>query len=60
MSEETFVCVACGHRLPLAVRHEEAPEYCVLDYISEADQEFIEQVVAEVLSPEFQGGLNWR
>lgn len=49
-SEKPFVCGRCGHRLPVACRHPEAPEYCVLDYVSPSDAAFIARVVEEVMA----------
>ncbi len=46
----TFVCERCGHHLPRTVEHEEKPGVCVLDYVSEKDQERINRIVHEVMT----------
>ena len=45
--EETFICEHCNHELPVEYKHEEKPEVCFLDFISEKDEQIIKQAVEE-------------
>lgn len=45
--EETFICEECRHELPVAYRHEEQPEVCCLDFVSEKNKQEIKEAVEE-------------
>lgn len=47
---EKFTCAECGHALPIEYQHEEMPGVCFLDYVSEKDAAFIDQVCREAMS----------
>ena len=44
---ETFICLHCKHELPVIFQHEDNPAYCYLDYLSEAEREYMRKIVWE-------------